>query len=82
MLEAFRAEMAKVALRTPKIPYISNLSGTWITDAEAVSPEYWAKHLRNAVSGRGGPDLRHAGLVAPAVFRPARALPDAQDRAS
>jgi len=49
MLESFRAEMAKVALRAPKIRYISNLSGTWITDAEAVSPEYWTKHLRNAV---------------------------------
>ena len=54
MLAAFRAEMAKVTLRAPKIPYISNLSGTWITAAEAVSPEYWAKHLRNAVRFSGG----------------------------
>jgi acyl transferase domain-containing protein/thioesterase domain-containing protein/acyl carrier protein len=49
MLESFRAELAKVSLRPPKIPYLSNVSGTWITTAEATDPGYWTKHLRNAV---------------------------------
>jgi len=49
MLDAFRAEMAKIELRSPAIPYISNLSGTWISPDEAKDPSYWANHLRNAV---------------------------------
>jgi acyl transferase domain-containing protein len=49
MLESFRAHLAKVPLRAPKIPYISNVTGTWITAAEATDPGYWTKHLRNTV---------------------------------
>ncbi|RCJ21835.1 polyketide synthase [Nostoc minutum NIES-26] len=36
-------------LHPPQIPYISNVSGTWITDTEATDPSYWAKHLRQTV---------------------------------
>jgi thioesterase domain-containing protein/NADP-dependent 3-hydroxy acid dehydrogenase YdfG/acyl carrier protein len=54
MLESFRAEIAKVSLHAPEIPYISNLTGTWITSAEATDPAYWTKHLRNAVQFSGG----------------------------
>ncbi|MEH2354882.1 acyltransferase domain-containing protein [Nostoc sp.] len=32
-------------LQAPKIPYISNVTGTWITTAEATNPDYWVKHL-------------------------------------
>ena len=32
-------------LQAPKIPYISNVTGTWITAAEATNPDYWVKHL-------------------------------------
>jgi acyl transferase domain-containing protein/thioesterase domain-containing protein/acyl carrier protein len=49
MLESFRTEMAKISLHAPTIPYISNLTGTWITSAEATDPHYWTNHLRNAV---------------------------------
>ena len=28
---------------------MSNVSGTWITDAEATDPSYWAAHLRRTV---------------------------------
>jgi acyl transferase domain-containing protein/thioesterase domain-containing protein/acyl carrier protein len=49
MLESFRAHLAKVPLRAPKIPYLSNLTGTWITAAEATDPGYWTNHLRNTV---------------------------------
>ena len=34
---------------TPKIPFISNLTGKLITDEQAGSPEYWARHLRETV---------------------------------
>lgn len=39
----------KFKISKPQIPFLSNLSGTWITDAEATSPEYWAAHQRYAV---------------------------------
>ena len=49
MLESFRAHLATISLHAPKIPYISNVTGTWITAAEATDPGYWTKHLRNSV---------------------------------
>jgi amino acid adenylation domain-containing protein len=32
-------------LSAPKIPYVSNVTGTWITAKEATDPEHWARHL-------------------------------------
>ena len=49
VLEAFTAEVGKVELRAPRIPFVSNLTGTWITGAEATDPRYWVRHLRGAV---------------------------------
>ena len=48
-LEPFRAAAAKIDLKEPQLPYISNVSGTWITAEQAVSPDYYAQHLRQAV---------------------------------
>ena len=48
-LDAFAVEVGKVALRAPRIPFISNLTGSWITGAEATDPRYWVRHLRGAV---------------------------------
>src|SRR5262249_7722201 len=36
-------------LKAPQIPFVSNVSGTWITAAEAADPQYWARHLRQPV---------------------------------
>jgi len=49
ILAPFLAEVRKVDLRPPQLPYISNVTGTWITAAEATSPEYWVRHLRGTV---------------------------------
>ena len=49
ILESFLAEVNKVALKAPRIPYLSNVSGTWITATEAIDPRYWAMHLRQTV---------------------------------
>ncbi|MET9686095.1 non-ribosomal peptide synthetase/type I polyketide synthase [Streptomyces coeruleorubidus] len=54
--DAFEAEVARVALTAPQIPFVSNVTGTWITDEEATSPAYWARHLRSTV--RFGDGLR------------------------
>ena len=42
--EALEAEAAKVRFGAPSIPYISNVSGTWISASDARDPAYWAKH--------------------------------------
>lgn len=49
VLEPFRREVERVTLRTPRVPFVSNLTGTWITAEEARDPEYWTRHLRQAV---------------------------------
>jgi acyl transferase domain-containing protein/acyl carrier protein len=38
-----------MALCAPAIPYISNVTGTWITDEQATSPGYWAEHMCETV---------------------------------
>ncbi len=41
----FEQEVSKVRLSPPRIPYISNVTGTWITAADALDPSYWVRHL-------------------------------------
>jgi len=43
------AEISRYRLRPPQIPFVSNRSGTWITDEAATNPQYWAEHLRQPV---------------------------------
>lgn len=50
----FAAVVGSVSRSAPKIPFISCVSGTWITPAEAVDPLYWGRHLREAVLFRRG----------------------------
>jgi phthiocerol/phenolphthiocerol synthesis type-I polyketide synthase E len=38
-----------IELNPPQLPFISNVSGTWIRPEEAVDPEYWVRHLRSTV---------------------------------
>jgi acyl transferase domain-containing protein/acyl carrier protein len=49
LMEPIVAELTRCAagltLSPPKIPFVSNVSGTWITDEEATDPAYWARHL-------------------------------------
>ncbi|MDZ8184115.1 MAG: SDR family NAD(P)-dependent oxidoreductase [Nostoc sp. ChiSLP02] len=36
----------KVKLNPPRIPFISNVTGSWITDAQATNPNYWNQNLQ------------------------------------
>jgi acyl transferase domain-containing protein len=49
LLEPARDELAElvasVPRQAPRIPIVSNATGTVLTDAEAVDPQYWAGHL-------------------------------------
>jgi acyl transferase domain-containing protein len=49
ILEPFLEYMKPVRLSRPQIPYVSNLTGMWITAAEATDHGYWNKHLRHTV---------------------------------
>lgn len=49
MLGTFEALLSNVALSAPRIPFVSNLSGRWITPEEACSPAYWMRHVRGTV---------------------------------
>jgi phthiocerol/phenolphthiocerol synthesis type-I polyketide synthase E len=49
ILDEFANEIRKVQLNPPAIPYLSNLTGTWIKPEEATDPRYWSKHLRGVV---------------------------------
>lgn len=46
--------IASHTLRAPEIPYVSCVSGTWITDAEARDPAYWARQARACVNFADG----------------------------
>lgn len=39
-----RQTLSTIALRPPATPFLSNVTGTWITDEEATDPGYWAGH--------------------------------------
>ena len=54
ILESFTQKVKQVRLKPPQIPYISNVTGTWITAVEATSPSYWAKHIRQTVHWNSG----------------------------
>lgn len=49
ILDPFVEEVRKIELKAPQIPYVSNVSGTWITEDQATDPGYYAMHLRGAV---------------------------------
>ncbi|HEX6290948.1 MAG TPA: SDR family NAD(P)-dependent oxidoreductase [Herpetosiphonaceae bacterium] len=49
IIEVFTAEVRRVQRSAPTLPFISNVSGTWITPEQAADPSYWAHHLRQPV---------------------------------
>ena len=65
-LEEFEAGVRRIRFSTPTIPFVSNVTGTWITDAEATDPVYWTRQLRSTVRFARGLDELFAGP--PPVF--------------
>jgi amino acid adenylation domain-containing protein len=49
VLDEFEAEVKKVRLNIPRLPIVSTVTGTWMTDAEATDIKYWTNHLRATV---------------------------------
>ncbi|HYG63315.1 MAG TPA: amino acid adenylation domain-containing protein, partial [Thermoanaerobaculia bacterium] len=53
MMQPVAAELRKmlraIPLTPPRIPYLSNVTGTWISPAQAMDPDYWVSHLVSPV---------------------------------
>jgi polyketide synthase PksJ len=49
VLDEFTKLTSKFSLNLPSIPYISNVSGTWIQENDLKNPHYWANHIRQSV---------------------------------
>lgn len=49
ILKVYGQAVAEETLNPPQIPFISSVTGTWITAEQATDPYYWSKHLRSTV---------------------------------
>ncbi len=74
MLEPFAEEVRSVALSPPETPFVSTVTGSWITENEATDPGYWARHLREPV--------RFAAAVKTLLSEPGRVLVEVGPRAT
>jgi len=54
ILDELAAEVARRRPAAPRIPWLSNVTGDWITAGEATDPRYWARHLRRPVRFSAG----------------------------
>jgi amino acid adenylation domain-containing protein len=57
ILEPFSARVAQVKLNPPQIPYVSGVTGTWVTEKETTDAKYWARHFRQPVQFSVGVSL-------------------------
>lgn len=64
-----------IQLQPPSVPYLSNLTGDWITPEQATDPTHWARHTCQAVRfGDGIARLSETGRYAFLEIGPGRSL--------
>lgn len=56
ILARFADQVRRVQRNAPRIRYISNVTGTWVTPEQATDPYYWARHIRETVRFADGID--------------------------
>src|SRR5438067_1949997 len=49
MIEELQLKIARTKRNVPQLPFLSTLTGTWITDEQAASPSYWGQQTRCGV---------------------------------
>ncbi|HTU35030.1 MAG TPA: amino acid adenylation domain-containing protein [Candidatus Acidoferrum sp.] len=52
--QPFSQACARVRLSPPRIPYVSGVTGKWITSEQATDPAYWGRHFREPVQFSAG----------------------------
>jgi amino acid adenylation domain-containing protein len=50
ILPRFTELLENLQLNAPAKPFVSSLTGTWITESEATDPRYWTRHFRETVA--------------------------------
>lgn len=65
VLQPLTKLLERIHFKQPSIPYVSNVTGRWVTDGEACDPRYWARHLRQTVRFADGVDelLKDPGTI-------------------
>lgn len=61
ILAEFGRRLAAINFNPPQLPFVSNVTGAWITPAEATDPAYWVRHLRHTVRFAAGVGALLAG---------------------
>ncbi|ANZ40534.1 hypothetical protein BBK82_35550 [Lentzea guizhouensis] len=49
VVKPLRAAVAAATLRRPRVPLLSNTSGSWLDPGAATSPDYWARHVTSTI---------------------------------
>lgn len=62
VLDDYAQALRHVTLRPPSIPFLSGLTGTWITDEQATSRGYWLRQYRETVCFSEGVKTLHGEL--------------------
>jgi acyl transferase domain-containing protein len=57
ILDAFEQFLRTLSFGAPEIRFVSNRSGDWMSTADATSPRYWVRHLRETVNYTAGLDV-------------------------
>ncbi|MEU1006754.1 beta-ketoacyl synthase N-terminal-like domain-containing protein, partial [Streptomyces tibetensis] len=63
ILEEFRTIAEDLTFHEPRIPIVSNVTGALATAEDLASPDYWARHIREAVRFLDGVRLLEAAGV-------------------
>ena len=57
ILDEYLSVIQQIHLKSPSIPFISNVTGKWIRESEAIDPAYWVKHIRKTVRFADGIEI-------------------------
>ncbi|RAU04325.1 polyketide synthase [Bacillus pumilus] len=47
--EQFKNVLSEITYQQGEVPILSNVTGNWLTNEQASSPDYWASHIRQPV---------------------------------
>ncbi len=63
--ESLSSLLRSITWHEPQIPYVSSVTGTWITKKQATDPDYWAEQLCQPVQHNEGAEqlLQESGRV-------------------